>query len=203
MSFFFIRLLFSSYLTQARRSLWRERRHDQCDLKVGVHLGPLSRLAASSVVSNMRSQWRHRPIWSRIFADHRSMQPPRQFKAKTTTAAERGGALSCATTTTPDPVKVTKVPLKILGTWQRREFGLIKVDVDAAISKTNRAAGVGAIVRNYFGDVLGIAIRSFDGIQSPRVAESLAIREELNLALDLKLERVVMESDAESHSSMH
>ncbi|KAI8554459.1 hypothetical protein RHMOL_Rhmol05G0100700 [Rhododendron molle] len=97
-------LLMQKLASFARRSLWRERRHDQCDLKVGVHLGPLSRLAASSVVSNMRSQWRHRPIWSRIFADHRSMQPPRQSKAKTTTAAERGGALSCATTTTPDPV---------------------------------------------------------------------------------------------------
>lgn len=75
--------------------------------------------------------------------------------------------------------------------------------MDEVISKTNRAAGVGAIVRNHFGDVLGIAMRSFDGIQSPRVAESLAICEGLNLALDLKLERVVTESDAESHSSMH
>lgn len=53
-------------------------------------------------------------------------------------------------------------------------------------------------MRNHFGNVLGIATRSFDGIQSPRVAKSLAILEGLNLALDLKLERVVTESDAEA-----
>ncbi|XP_058198477.1 uncharacterized protein LOC131313998 [Rhododendron vialii] len=81
---------------------------------------------------------------------------------------------------------------------KRPEEGMIKINVDAAVSKATSTIGTGAIARNANGSILEIFNKSYEGLTSPRLAEAMAIRNGLNLGVALNVGRVLIESDAES-----
>lgn len=63
-------------------------------------------------------------------------------------------------------------------------------------ARAKKAAGLGVAARDYTGSVLGLATGFAHGIISPRVAEAMAIRKGLKLAMALKADTVMIESDA-------
>ena len=82
--------------------------------------------------------------------------------------------------------------------WQRPRVGMLKINVDAAVSKVTNSIATGAIARDDNGVVRGILLKGHTGINSPRVAEAIAIREGLNLGIAMNVSKVIIESDAES-----
>ncbi|XP_058185657.1 uncharacterized protein LOC131302880 [Rhododendron vialii] len=97
----------------------------------------------------------------------------------------------------PSPTQVASSNPETL-VWKIPEEGLIKINVDAAISKATSTIGTGAIARNANGSILGIFTKSYEGLTSPRLAEAMAIRNGMNLGVALNVGRVLIESDAES-----
>ncbi|XP_058223297.1 uncharacterized protein LOC131333014 [Rhododendron vialii] len=97
----------------------------------------------------------------------------------------------------PSPTQVASSNPETL-VWKRPEEGMIKINVDAAVSKATSTIGTGAIARNASGSILGIFIKSYEGLTSPRLAKAMAIRNGMNLGVALNVGRVLIESDAES-----
>lgn len=66
-------------------------------------------------------------------------------------------------------------------TWRRPQAGVVKINVDAAVSKAMSTVGIGVIARDEFGLILGILVKTYEGLTSPQIAEALAIRDGLNM----------------------
>ncbi|KAI8558143.1 hypothetical protein RHMOL_Rhmol04G0066600 [Rhododendron molle] len=75
---------------------------------------------------------------------------------------------------------------------------MIKINVDAAVSKEAKTIGTGAIAWGNDGVVLGIMLTVREGIISSRIAEAVAIRDGLNIGIALNHTKVIIEPDAES-----
>ena len=79
--------------------------------------------------------------------------------------------------------------------WIPPPQGLMKINVDAALSKNKVFSSVAAVARNGAGDFLGASSVVIEGITDPETMEILACREGLALANDLSFRRVQMASD--------
>lgn len=88
--------------------------------------------------------------------------------------------------------------LENLVAWKKPPVNIVKINVDAGISRANNRCGTGGIARDSLGDVIGICTRVHPFIQSPRVAEALAIRDGIQLGISLRIKHVIIESDAEA-----
>ncbi|XP_058208296.1 uncharacterized protein LOC131321316 [Rhododendron vialii] len=80
----------------------------------------------------------------------------------------------------------------------RHDEGMIKINADVAVSKVTSTIGTGAIARDANGSILGILIKSYEGLTSPQLAEAMVVRNSMNLSVALNVGRVLIESDAES-----
>jgi ribonuclease HI len=67
---------------------------------------------------------------------------------------------------------------------------MMKVNVDAAISKNSCIATMAAIARDEGGPFQGASVLVMEGVSSPEIEEAMACREGLALAKDLVLQKV-------------
>jgi ribonuclease HI len=82
--------------------------------------------------------------------------------------------------------------------WVKPPSGVTKLNVDAGLAKTRRAGAVAAIARSDEGVFLGASAVVFHAITDPETLEAMAVREGLNLALDLNLSKIRVASDCSS-----
>lgn len=78
--------------------------------------------------------------------------------------------------------------------WKGPAAGIAKINTDAAF-KAGEAVGMGMVVRNAAGEVLASASGKRGGAGSAAVAEAMALRWSLELALDMGFQAVVVETD--------
>ena len=73
--------------------------------------------------------------------------------------------------------------------------GMMKVNVDAVISKNLCIATMAAIARDERGSFQGASVLVMEGVSSPETAEAMACREGLALAKDLALQKIRIATD--------
>ena len=81
-------------------------------------------------------------------------------------------------------------------TWTRPPYGIVKVNWDASVNKYQNKMGVGAVVRDSHGVVLGMYCMTRSFITSPSVAETVGAWAAMKLAKWMGLQRVIFDGDA-------
>jgi hypothetical protein len=79
--------------------------------------------------------------------------------------------------------------------WIPPPQGYVKMNVDAAVSKTSNGGALGVVCRREDGSFLGASALTIQGIVDPTILEAMACREALALAENLYLQKVVVASD--------
>ena len=95
-----------------------------------------------------------------------------------------------ANCTERDPVKKSTA-----STWQAPEIGVVKVNSDAAWCSKMKKFGLGSVIRDYTGKVLGSVATPIHSLVSVAVAESWALERGILLAKHLGYSAVILESD--------
>ncbi|KAL5552641.1 hypothetical protein UlMin_040042 [Ulmus minor] len=80
-------------------------------------------------------------------------------------------------------------------TWQAPEIGVVKVNSDAAWCSKLKKFGLGSVIRDYTGKVLGSVAIPIPSPVSVAVAESWALERGILLAKQLGYSAVILESD--------
>ncbi|PON87267.1 Ribonuclease H-like domain containing protein [Trema orientale] len=80
--------------------------------------------------------------------------------------------------------------------WHPPELGVLKLNVDAAVNLGEGTIGVGAVIRDYKGDVMGAMAKRIKGSFDPYIAECFAIREGLAFAKESFLHVRMVETDS-------
>lgn len=81
------------------------------------------------------------------------------------------------------------------GCWSRPPNGWTKVNTDAAFSPSTGAGSTGVVVRDERGEILAAAARSYSSIADALMAEALAVRDGVLLAVEQGVPKVILESD--------
>ncbi|KAK0603417.1 hypothetical protein LWI29_004743 [Acer saccharum] len=79
--------------------------------------------------------------------------------------------------------------------WQPPSSGLYKLNTDASLDSTSQRIGLGMVIRDQEGFVMGSSAQRVDVNFSPKVAEALAILRGLIFAVDTRLLLVSVKSD--------
>ncbi|KAL5545092.1 hypothetical protein UlMin_008876 [Ulmus minor] len=79
--------------------------------------------------------------------------------------------------------------------WQAPEVGFVKVNSDAAWCSKRKKFGLGSVIRDYAGKVLGSVATPISSSVSVAVAESWALEKGASLAKQMGFSAVVLESD--------
>ncbi|KAL5578350.1 hypothetical protein UlMin_020049 [Ulmus minor] len=124
-----------------------------------------------------RNKWIHEQIW---LDDESCFSWARQHLADFVKA-------NC---TERDPVKKSTA-----STWQPPEIGVVKVNSDAAWCSKMKKFGLGSVIRDYTGKVLGSVATPIHSLVSVAVAESWALERGILLAKHLGYAAVILESD--------
>src|SRR6185312_11339021 len=74
--------------------------------------------------------------------------------------------------------------------WIPPPQGMMKISVDASLSKNSSMVAVAAVARDEAGIFQGASALVVTGVSSPEIAEALAGREGLALARDLGMQRI-------------
>ncbi|KAK3204865.1 hypothetical protein Dsin_018911 [Dipteronia sinensis] len=81
--------------------------------------------------------------------------------------------------------------------FSHRAFGdLTTANTDATVCEATKKIGIGIIVRNHKGEVLGSSTRNMDACFSPQLAEAIAILRDIRFVIEFSLFPVIIESDA-------
>lgn len=80
--------------------------------------------------------------------------------------------------------------------WQPPSYGIIKINVDAAVCEGTNFIGIGVVARDDSGVVLGAMARCMIGSFTPHIAECMAVREGVWFARAGGFPRWVVETDA-------
>ncbi|GMN40729.1 hypothetical protein TIFTF001_009947 [Ficus carica] len=80
--------------------------------------------------------------------------------------------------------------------WLPPQSGYLKLNVDASVSPESDHIGIGAVIRDEKGRILGAMAKSVEGTFSPFLAECIALREGLMMAKELESVTIVVETDA-------
>ena len=78
--------------------------------------------------------------------------------------------------------------------WIPPPQGMMKINVDAALSKNSSMTVIAAVARDEAGIFQGASALVVTGVSSPEIAEALAGREGLALARDLGMQRITIAS---------
>ncbi|KAL5567922.1 hypothetical protein UlMin_024497 [Ulmus minor] len=124
-----------------------------------------------------RNKWIHEQIW---LDDESCFSWARQHLADFVKA-------NCSER---DPVKKSTA-----STWQAPEIGVVKVNSDAAWCSKMKKFGLGSVIRDYTGKVLGSVATPIHSLVSVAVAESWALERGILLAKHLGYSAVILESD--------
>ncbi|KAL5568003.1 hypothetical protein UlMin_024578 [Ulmus minor] len=79
--------------------------------------------------------------------------------------------------------------------WQAPEVGFVKVNTDAAWCSNKKKFGLGSVIRDYSGKVLGSVAMPISSSVSVAVAESWALEKGASLAKQMGFSAVILESD--------
>ena len=79
--------------------------------------------------------------------------------------------------------------------WIPPPNGMMKVNVDAALSKNMNVAAMAVVARDEKGKFQGGSVIVLDGVSSPETAEAMACREGCALASDLGLQKIRIATD--------
>lgn len=79
--------------------------------------------------------------------------------------------------------------------WRPPDDGCVKLNTDAGFDAGNCTESTGVVIRDNFGRVVAAVARWFDGVPDALTAEALAAKEGIELAVELGLERVILEVD--------
>ncbi|GLT72259.1 hypothetical protein SLA2020_483830 [Shorea laevis] len=82
--------------------------------------------------------------------------------------------------------------------WKPPGEGLIKINVDGAISDEERVHGMGAVARDSLGEVMAAMACKGHGLVPAEIAEACSLRHALRWAQNLSFRRIIMESDCAS-----
>ncbi|KAK2648902.1 hypothetical protein Ddye_016391 [Dipteronia dyeriana] len=77
--------------------------------------------------------------------------------------------------------------------WKAPDVGVFKVNTDAAIMTTNQVVGVGIVVRDSNGQLVGTSAQNNEACFSPSIAEAVAILRGLRFVVDAGLFPAVLE----------
>ncbi|GMN68764.1 hypothetical protein TIFTF001_037815 [Ficus carica] len=80
--------------------------------------------------------------------------------------------------------------------WLPPQSGYLKLNIDASVSSGSDHIGIGAVIRDEKGRILGAMAKSVEGTFSPFLAECIALREGLMMAKELESFTLVVETDA-------
>jgi ribonuclease HI len=91
------------------------------------------------------------------------------------------------TSSAPAPKPVAK--------WKPPPDGVMKLNADGAVAKTQCKGAVGVVCRDDRGAFQGASAMVFDGVTDPTTLEAYACREAMDLAEDLQVQRASFSSD--------
>ncbi|GMN26456.1 hypothetical protein TIFTF001_001317 [Ficus carica] len=80
--------------------------------------------------------------------------------------------------------------------WLPPQPGYLKLHVNASVSPGSDHIGIGAVIHDEKGLILGAVAKSVEGTFSPFLAECIALREGLMIAKELESVTLVVETDA-------
>ncbi|TVU33601.1 hypothetical protein EJB05_25426, partial [Eragrostis curvula] len=86
------------------------------------------------------------------------------------------------------PQRGEKIVVQGRPRWIPPPAGMMKINVDAALSKNSGIASAAAVARDIAGNFLGASALVTDGITNPETMEAIACREGMALASDLALQ---------------
>jgi ribonuclease HI len=95
-------------------------------------------------------------------------------------------------------IKKVASPPKKHPRWISSQPGVAKINVDAGVTRDGCSGAVAAVARSANGAYMGASAVQFMGTADPEVLEAMAVREGLNLALDLNLQRLKVASDCQT-----
>lgn len=81
------------------------------------------------------------------------------------------------------------------GRWSPPPVGFYKLNTDGAVDVVNGKRGLGAVLRNEYGDLMGACAFPIFGNFSPLVTELLALKAGLQFALDTRTLPILVETD--------
>lgn len=93
----------------------------------------------------------------------------------------------------PDEITVFE---RSVSAWKPPPVGVIKINCDGAFVNETKRAGLGVIFRDYAGDLIESACVTTVA-SSDFMAEALALKKGMQMALDLDMKEVMFESDCE------
>ncbi|XP_024046567.1 uncharacterized protein LOC112497228 [Citrus sinensis] len=82
--------------------------------------------------------------------------------------------------------------------WTPPPNNKVKVNVDAAVKEDRKSAGLGVVIRNHRGQVLAAAVKSMNFQGNIAIAEAYAIKWGMEVAKDLSLSSVIIETDCKN-----
>jgi hypothetical protein len=96
----------------------------------------------------------------------------------------------------PKPVTHARAPIQATAPkWIPPSDGLVKANVDGAVSRNDVKGSSAVVFRNNLGQYLGSSTMMFLGVTDPASLEVLACREALSLVADLSCQRIHFASD--------
>ncbi|CAB4274034.1 unnamed protein product [Prunus armeniaca] len=82
--------------------------------------------------------------------------------------------------------------------WERPPAQFFKMNVDGALKTDDSVRGLGVVIRDDRGELIAAAAKPVCGMFTSNVTELFAIRFDLQLAMDLGLKHIYLESDAQA-----
>jgi ribonuclease HI len=79
--------------------------------------------------------------------------------------------------------------------WSPPPEGTVCVNVDAALFASSRQMGIGVVIRNHRGDCLTACSELHNEVTAPEIAEALACRRAVSLAVEEGFDKIIVVSD--------